>query len=240
RLSLFLDLSLYTQPALQHSILFISSIKDTATTEIYTLSLHDALPISARGRDRSAARRGRDRPRPGIRARDDGSRAAGGGRTGSARRTGGGGPALDRGPGDDEARRRASCAAVDQQREHPTVVVEARREREPDGRDVIDPATQRCRIEHGPPRRRPRTCGAEHVRRTLRRRRDPGQNGPRTVTAPAAGCGFVAHRLLRPGAGGTGCAGGGGRPRARGCEPPRGHGRADRTQASPRELLPVR
>src|SRR5699024_10563583 len=82
--------------------------------------------------------------------------------------------------------------------------------------------------------------GAEHVRRTLRRRRDPGQNGPRTVTAPAAGCGFVAHRLLRPGAGGTGCAGGGGRPRARGCEPPRGHGRADRTQASPRELLPVR
>src|SRR5699024_5465745 len=70
--------------------------------------------------------------------------------------------------------------------------------------------------------------------------RDPGQNGPRTVTAPAAGCGFVAHRLLRPGAGGTGCAGGGGRPRARGGEPPRGHGRADRTQASPRELLPVR
>src|SRR5699024_9404627 len=92
-----------------------------------------------------------------------------------------------------------------------------------------DPATQRCRIEHGPPRRRPRTCGAEHVRRTLRRRRDPGQNGPRTVTAPAAGCGFVAPRLLRPRAGGTACAGGGGRPRARGCGPP---GRAARLPSS--------
>src|SRR3989442_11895699 len=30
---------------------------DTATTEIYTLSLHDALPISARGRGAAAGRR---------------------------------------------------------------------------------------------------------------------------------------------------------------------------------------
>src|SRR3712207_7411405 len=35
---------------------------DTATTEIYTLSLHDALPISRRG----AARRGRRRHAPGL------------------------------------------------------------------------------------------------------------------------------------------------------------------------------
>src|SRR3712207_9485179 len=32
---------------------------DTATTEIYTLSLHDALPICARGRGRGGARRAR-------------------------------------------------------------------------------------------------------------------------------------------------------------------------------------
>src|SRR3712207_8114105 len=32
---------------------------DTATTEIYTLSLHDALPISPRGRRRSRPRRSR-------------------------------------------------------------------------------------------------------------------------------------------------------------------------------------
>src|SRR3712207_8856937 len=38
---------------------------DTATTEIYTLSLHDALPISPGGGDRRHVRRGRRPPRPG-------------------------------------------------------------------------------------------------------------------------------------------------------------------------------
>src|SRR3712207_3126466 len=41
---------------------FIFFFNDTATTEIYTLSLHDALPIS--GRCRSPARAIRRRPRP--------------------------------------------------------------------------------------------------------------------------------------------------------------------------------
>src|SRR2546428_12844548 len=42
---------------------------DTATTEIYTLSLHDALPISARNRSRRAVRAGAgDRGRQGARA----------------------------------------------------------------------------------------------------------------------------------------------------------------------------
>src|SRR6266480_7665690 len=37
------------------SILFVFFFNDTATTEIYTLSLHDALPISARRGDDQAA-----------------------------------------------------------------------------------------------------------------------------------------------------------------------------------------
>src|SRR6266511_6420849 len=41
--------------------LYFFFFNDTATTEIYTLSLHDALPISRRRR--------RKRPRPGRRAR---------------------------------------------------------------------------------------------------------------------------------------------------------------------------
>src|SRR2546426_633077 len=49
-------------------VLFFFFFNDTATTEIYTLSLHDALPISREGRgDRSQYRRRRDqdrRPRP--------------------------------------------------------------------------------------------------------------------------------------------------------------------------------
>src|SRR3712207_6956454 len=41
---------------------------DTATTEIYTLSLHDALPISGRGRaDRSPGPGRRYAPRPAVR-----------------------------------------------------------------------------------------------------------------------------------------------------------------------------
>src|SRR2546430_8431361 len=41
---------------------FFFFFNDTATTEIYTLSLHDALPISDRTRCRLAARRRRRRP----------------------------------------------------------------------------------------------------------------------------------------------------------------------------------
>src|SRR5258708_25832924 len=42
------------------SFFFFFFFNDTATTEIYTLSLHDALPISP------AARRARPAPRPGL------------------------------------------------------------------------------------------------------------------------------------------------------------------------------
>src|SRR3712207_8153958 len=62
---------------------------DTATTEIYTLSLHDALPISdrprVRGRAPGGVGRGRGRPRPACRL----LRGAGG--------TGGVGPPRPRG-----------------------------------------------------------------------------------------------------------------------------------------------
>src|SRR2546430_14711687 len=55
---------------------------DTATTEIYTLSLHDALPISARALH---GHRGRDRPD----GADRGLRAAAGGRGRGALAAGG-------------------------------------------------------------------------------------------------------------------------------------------------------
>src|SRR5436189_4080164 len=42
---------------------------DTAPTEIYTLSLHDALPISCRRADGFGARDGRPTPRVGLRRR---------------------------------------------------------------------------------------------------------------------------------------------------------------------------
>src|SRR2546427_10103546 len=45
---------------------FFFFFNDTATTEIYTLSLHDALPISFRRRSRGSHRRAP--PRPGRRA----------------------------------------------------------------------------------------------------------------------------------------------------------------------------
>src|SRR2546430_16323777 len=73
---------------------------DTATTEIYTLSLHDALPISARALH---GHRGRDRPDGadrGLRAatggRGRGALAAGGRHAGADRRQrlGGGAGAL--------------------------------------------------------------------------------------------------------------------------------------------------
>src|SRR3989454_6203453 len=48
---------------------------DTATTEIYTLSLHDALPIWLRGSTRTgSAREGRARSAPSDRARPFGTR----------------------------------------------------------------------------------------------------------------------------------------------------------------------
>src|SRR3712207_7987048 len=40
-------------------------LKDTATPEIYTLSLHDALPIGVRGQGDARAGRGPDAVRPG-------------------------------------------------------------------------------------------------------------------------------------------------------------------------------
>src|SRR3954447_22457627 len=46
------------------SIFFFFFFNDTATTEIYTLSLHDALPISALGGRDAAARQERRKPRP--------------------------------------------------------------------------------------------------------------------------------------------------------------------------------
>src|SRR2546423_8880574 len=45
-----------------HSILFFFFFNDTATTEIYTLSLHDALPIWAGCRSPTCARRGSTPP----------------------------------------------------------------------------------------------------------------------------------------------------------------------------------
>src|SRR5256885_10875828 len=56
-----------TQP-----IFYIFFFNDTATTEIYTLSLHDALPICAR-----PDRRGRARRRPRRRRNRAGQRRAG-------------------------------------------------------------------------------------------------------------------------------------------------------------------
>src|SRR3712207_9457406 len=64
-----------TTRLLYSSFIFMFSIyfffNDTATTEIYTLSLHDALPIwsGLRGRPRGVAPVGHLRPRHGSRAR---------------------------------------------------------------------------------------------------------------------------------------------------------------------------
>src|SRR5438552_7977496 len=48
--------------ASSHTLIFSFFFNDTATTEIYTLSLHDALPISE-GRPAGAASRNADEPR---------------------------------------------------------------------------------------------------------------------------------------------------------------------------------
>src|SRR2546422_9551342 len=63
-------LHVHSQPATRKSIIFF--FNDTATTEIYTLSLHDALPISRAVRpvERATARRARGAQ---ARARDRGA-----------------------------------------------------------------------------------------------------------------------------------------------------------------------
>src|SRR5262249_60509344 len=58
-------------PSLISPLLLFFFFNDTATTEIYTLSLHDALPISPPHGDRARAARARVRPRP---ARDSAER----------------------------------------------------------------------------------------------------------------------------------------------------------------------
>src|SRR5215471_21502803 len=50
-------------------VLYSFFFNDTATTEIYTLSLHDALPIAARTRRRAAGRGGDNAPRDRWRGR---------------------------------------------------------------------------------------------------------------------------------------------------------------------------
>src|SRR2546422_7646992 len=52
---------------------YIFFFNDTATTEIYTLSLHDALPISAAPAPRRASRRARRSPSAGSDAGSSGS-----------------------------------------------------------------------------------------------------------------------------------------------------------------------
>src|SRR2546422_8873850 len=66
---------------------FFFFFNDTATTEIYTLSLHDALPISSRARYRGSSGRPRDRARapPGRIARTPSAQRRGG-RYGARRR----------------------------------------------------------------------------------------------------------------------------------------------------------
>src|SRR2546425_7975745 len=55
---------------LQLSILSFFFFNDTATTEIYTLSLHDALPISERDAAAGGSHSHRDDPRLGARGRE--------------------------------------------------------------------------------------------------------------------------------------------------------------------------
>src|SRR3712207_8575490 len=50
---------------------FFFFFNDTATTEIYTLSLHDALPISDHGEDQRVAGGGRQAVVPGDQVPDD-------------------------------------------------------------------------------------------------------------------------------------------------------------------------
>src|SRR5256885_17086522 len=66
-------LLLYIRNNLSYIFFFFN---DTATTEIYTLSLHDALPISAGSRRRREDRGRRRRRAPRARARSPPRRAA--------------------------------------------------------------------------------------------------------------------------------------------------------------------
>src|SRR2546425_11701396 len=80
-----------------HSLYFFFFFNDTATTEIYTLSLHDALPISGGQRARPREGRGREPARvraPGARraAAAPLRRRSGGDRRWQPRRHGRGAP----------------------------------------------------------------------------------------------------------------------------------------------------
>src|SRR3712207_9424076 len=65
---------------------FIFFFNDTATTEIYTLSLHDALPISPLLRPTPERGRDRHRPRPDVVLLHDGRGALEGDRRVAGRR----------------------------------------------------------------------------------------------------------------------------------------------------------
>src|SRR3989454_12790063 len=108
---------------------------DTATTEIYTLSLHDALPIYLR-------------PVPARRVRDRADACHGGDRTSS----GEGGarpaaaPAVDRGHGD------GGCACHRGRHHHPARSAGASPHRDPAapwGRGPFDAAARDCASRHG-------------------------------------------------------------------------------------------
>src|SRR3712207_9400067 len=68
-------------PFIQLSHIFLFFFNDTATTEIYTLSLHDALPISV-----ACPRRGGDRRRAALPGRRSGGSGGGAGRGRCGRR----------------------------------------------------------------------------------------------------------------------------------------------------------
>src|SRR5690606_41650084 len=64
-------------PILLHLLLLLFLYNATATTEIHTLSLHDALPISSRHTGRSRSGRSRNAPRPSEKPMMDRSRSSG-------------------------------------------------------------------------------------------------------------------------------------------------------------------
>src|SRR2546422_8542545 len=94
------------------SYIFFFFFNDTATTEIYTLSLHDALPISRRGRPHARhGLRARRAPHPAgapCKAADDALLGHGVARGGCARPHGAGQPRLGRDRAASEARGRRS------------------------------------------------------------------------------------------------------------------------------------
>src|ERR1035437_2110572 len=74
----------------KHHTLLLFFFNDTATTEIYTLSLHDALPICRRHRRADSCRRARGEECRGIRPHEIAGRVLGNARRGHG---GEGGPA---------------------------------------------------------------------------------------------------------------------------------------------------